>query len=188
MRNGSSQRRLDRLESQVSSLRRLRPAPRERPWFSELLAVAAAEQRPAVEAAARAFPERGYGLSSWATNLREGGRVPAGIPAEVIAVYLTDDEALPLQDCEACGLLVPVRPGRHYGTLVEPPRQYFDACPACGGRVGYSAYWDKHGKKPGGADDLPGQPCGVSRCGGSWTKSTWVRGASAHEGAGVSGD
>jgi hypothetical protein len=158
MRSRSMQRRLDQLESQLSAFIRLRPTPGEPTWFSQLLPAVAAEQQAAVEAVVRAFPERGYGLYAWVTNLREGGHLPARIPAEVIDVYLRDDKALPLHDCEDCGLLLPLRPGRHYGLAVEPARSYFDTCPVCGGRVGCYAYWHKHGRNPGRADDLSRQP------------------------------
>jgi hypothetical protein len=158
MRSRSFHGRLDRLESQLSSLVHLRPTPSEPTWFSQLSPAVAAEQRPAVEAVVRAFPERGYGLYAWVTSLREGGYLPARIPAEVIDVYLTDDAALPMQHCEDCGLLLPLRPGRHCGPPVEPPQSYFDTCPICNGRVGWYAYWHKHGRNPGGASDLPRQP------------------------------
>src|SRR5687767_13437362 len=37
--------------------------------------------------------------------------LPDALPAELVEVYLRDDEAEPLHDCERCGLPVPVHAG-----------------------------------------------------------------------------
>ena len=63
------------------------------------------------------------------------------LPMELVEVYLTDDDAEPLHDCERCGIPVPVRAIRRCGHEVSIVRQYFPACPCCGGKTGRFAYW-----------------------------------------------
>jgi hypothetical protein len=53
--------------------------------------------------------------------------VAFAMPPEVAEVYMTNPRALPLHDCEDCGYNL--------------PHGYFDACPLCGGRIGWYAYW-----------------------------------------------
>jgi len=70
------------------------------------------------------------------------------IPAEVILamppavaeVYVSDVAAMPLHDCEDCGFRVPVTPGEYKG---KPAVRHFEACPLCGGRTGYAAYFTR---------------------------------------------
>ncbi|WP_439622791.1 hypothetical protein [Gemmata sp.] len=72
---------------------------------------------------------------------RDQRPVPDVLPAELIEIYLTDDGAEPLHDCERCGLPVPVHAGRHCGHEATVERVYFPTCPHCGGRTGRFAYW-----------------------------------------------
>lgn len=90
-------------------------------------------------------PRRGgRGLRAWLTLLdANGSPLPAALPDELIAVYLHDEEAEPLHDCEACGLAVPVRAGRRCGHEATIEWMYFPACPCCGGRTGRHAYWSR---------------------------------------------
>lgn len=67
--------------------------------------------------------------------------LPAVLPPELVEVYLRDDEAEPLHDCERCGLPVPVHAGRRCGHEASVDREYFSACPHCGGRTGRFAFW-----------------------------------------------
>jgi hypothetical protein len=88
-------------------------------------------------------PRRGgHGLRSWLAIIETDGRpLPAALPRELVEVYLADDDAEPLHDCERCGLPVPVRAGRRCGHEAAVEREYFPACPCCGGRTGRHAYW-----------------------------------------------
>lgn len=67
--------------------------------------------------------------------------LPEALPTELVEVYLSDDEAEPLHDCEACGLPVPVHAGRRCGHEASVDREYFPNCPHCGGRTGRHAFW-----------------------------------------------
>jgi len=51
------------------------------------------------------------------------------MPPEVAEVYLAHPEALPLHDCEDCGYKL--------------PHGFFEKCPLCSGRVGFSAFFLK---------------------------------------------
>ena len=62
---------------------------------------------------------------------------PLAMPPEIAQVYFDDENALPLHQCEDCGLGIPTaRPGR-----------YFETCPLCGGRTGWRFYDKKHDPK-----------------------------------------
>jgi hypothetical protein len=148
MRKGRLPTRLAKLEAQAAALAQRHPAQAEPDLAAFFLAAVLPEQRLAVEARLREFPARGHGLLAWVTNVAQGERLPERIPPAVIDVYLGDEEALPLHDCEDCGLMVPLRPGQTWGTAATPPQVYFEACPACGGRIGWYAYRNKHGKEP----------------------------------------
>jgi hypothetical protein len=67
--------------------------------------------------------------------------LPPALPTELVEVYLDDDEAEPLHDCERCGLPVPVHAGRRCGHEASVDREYFPTCPHCGGRTGRYAFW-----------------------------------------------
>jgi hypothetical protein len=69
--------------------------------------------------------------------------LPDALPAELVEVYLRDDEAEPLHDCERCGLPVPVHAGRRCGHEASVDREYFPTCPRCGGRTGRFAFWSR---------------------------------------------
>ncbi|MFO0957399.1 MAG: hypothetical protein U0800_08015 [Isosphaeraceae bacterium] len=90
-------------------------------------------------------PHRGgRGLRSWLALMELGGPpLPGELPQELVQVYLRDQEAEPLHDYEACGLPVPVRCGRRIGREPVAEREYFPACPCCGGRTGRHAYWSR---------------------------------------------
>jgi hypothetical protein len=60
------------------------------------------------------------------------------MPPEVAEVYL-NHHALPLHECEACGFKVPITPDDNRSKA----RRHFNACPLCGGKVGYSAYYNR---------------------------------------------
>jgi len=67
--------------------------------------------------------------------------LPDELPSELVDVYIQDDEAEPLHDCERCGLPVPVHAGRRCGHEASVDCEYFPACPHCGGRTGRHAFW-----------------------------------------------
>jgi hypothetical protein len=86
----------------------------------------------------------GSGLRDWVSAIAWRGAVlPTQVPEKVIDVYLSDSEAVPLHDCETCGLAIPVRPSRLYGMDGEPERVYFPLCPACGSRTGPYMYFTR---------------------------------------------
>ena len=86
----------------------------------------------------------GRGLRAWLALLEADDRtLPGDLPVELVNVYLDDDEAEPLHDCERCGLSVPVRARRRCGHEATVERIYFPSCPHCGGRTGRHAYWSR---------------------------------------------
>jgi hypothetical protein len=95
------------------------------------------------------------GLATWAYHLERGaGFLPARLPVELIDVYLRHEHAQPNDDCEDCGLLIPIRPSviddRSFVHCVfrgvaEEKICYFPRCPHCGGATAQGAYWKKHG-------------------------------------------
>ncbi|MFO0950741.1 MAG: hypothetical protein U0835_06215 [Isosphaeraceae bacterium] len=86
----------------------------------------------------------GRGLRAWLAILDADGRpLPGTLPNELVEVYLRDDDAEPLHDCERCGLSVPVRVGRRCGHEGAVEREYFPTCPHCGGHTGRFAYWSR---------------------------------------------
>lgn len=76
-------------------------------------------------------------------NLAIGNERPGVMHPDVALVYREDPRAVPLHDCADCGLGIPCVAGGKTGGRTIPFRRYFDACPACGGEVGYNAYWRK---------------------------------------------
>lgn len=90
-------------------------------------------------------PRRGgRGLRAWLALLEvDHPPLPDELPRELVEVYLRDGEAEPLHDCEECGLPVPVRCGRRVGREPVAEREYFPACPCCGGRTGKYAFWSR---------------------------------------------
>lgn len=105
---------------------------------SRLLEAVDPAQRPAVQEHLHGLHTTSPGLRNWVMALCWRGAVlPGHVPPELIDVYLTDAEAVPLHDCEDCGLAVPVRPSRVAGMEEEPELVYFPFCPLCGGRTGW---------------------------------------------------
>ncbi|MFO0847220.1 MAG: hypothetical protein U0871_01490 [Gemmataceae bacterium] len=112
--------------------------------LTRLLSVVPADRRPTLEALLTDPHRGGHGLRAWLAILDlEGRPLPDELPAELVDVYLADDEAEPLHDCEECGLPVPVRAGRRCGHEAAVERVYFPTCPHCGGRTGRYAYWSR---------------------------------------------
>ena len=90
--------------------------------------------------------EGGRGLRQWLSLLEiEQRPLPRQLPIDLIEVYLNDDDAEPLHDCERCGLPVPVHAGRRCGHEASVDREYFPTCPHCGGRTGRFAFWSRRG-------------------------------------------
>ncbi len=86
----------------------------------------------------------GRGLRAWLALLEvDHPPLPRELPQELVEVYLRDQEAEPLHDCERCGLPVPVRCGRRVGREPVAEWEYFPACPSCGGRTGRHAFWSR---------------------------------------------
>lgn len=86
----------------------------------------------------------GRGLRTWIHLMEVGDAgLPDQLPAELVEVYLSDGEAEPLHDCEVCGLPVPVKVGWRAGHEPTADRVYFPACPQCGGKTGYHAFWGR---------------------------------------------
>lgn len=80
----------------------------------------------------------GWGLRLWVSAIVWGSALmPAKVPPELIDVYLTDPEVIPLHDCCSCGLTVPVRPNKFQGSTSEPEKVYFPLCPACNSPTGW---------------------------------------------------
>jgi hypothetical protein len=79
----------------------------------------------------------GSGLREWVSAMAwRRVALPEQIPLDLVDVYLKDPEAVPLFDCESCGLPVPIRPSRLYGLDGDPDEVYFPNCPLCGSRTG----------------------------------------------------
>jgi hypothetical protein len=111
---------------------------------TQLLAAVPAARRPLVRTLLTDPRCGGRGLRAWLARMEIDDRpVPAHLPGEVVEVYLRDDDAEPLHDCEKCGLAVPVRAGRRCGHEAAVEREYFPTCPHCGGRTGRYAYWSR---------------------------------------------
>jgi hypothetical protein len=113
--------------------------------LGEFLAAVPAGQRGRVRVLLTDRRLGGRGLRALFAMLGADGRIPAALPEEVVEVYLSDDEAEPLHDCEACGLPVPVHAGRRCGHEAAVDRVYFPTCPCCGGRTGRHAFWSRRG-------------------------------------------
>ena len=108
------------------------------------VAAAPAALREAVERSLGDLHSAGSGLRAWVSTIAwRGGRLPENIPAELIRVYLDDPEAIPLHDCENCGVAIPVRPDRLNGSEAEPEQIYFHQCPVCAGRRGWYLFFSR---------------------------------------------
>jgi hypothetical protein len=110
---------------------------------SRFLAAIPEHQRPAVETLLRDPHQGGRGLRAWLSSLTsQRSNLPAAIPSPLMQVYLEDNQAVPLHDCAACGVAIPVRPT--WDMPEERPEQiYFAVCPCCGGATGLFAYWTR---------------------------------------------
>lgn len=112
--------------------------------LDRFLAAVSAEQRARARALLTDPHAGGRGLRALLALLDTGScSLPACLPAALVEVYLRDDEAEPLHDCERCGLPVPVHAGRRCGHEASVDREYFPACPQCGGRTGRFAFWSR---------------------------------------------
>jgi hypothetical protein len=101
------------------------------------LAAVSSSRRPQVADMLHHMHNGGSGLRYWIEAITwRGASLPDRIPDCIIDVYLSDSEAMPLYDCEQCGLAIPVRPSRLYGFDGDPEEVYFPNCPICGARTG----------------------------------------------------
>jgi hypothetical protein len=125
-----------------------------RDWVkgAEMLCRAVApEQEALVFEALMAFVEgkKGFGGEWFIGNLwrwaePEGrGFVPDVYPAGVIQGFLSGPDIWASCDCEDCGVKLPTLLGRQGAMTVFTPM--IAPCPLCGGKVGESAWWRKHG-------------------------------------------
>lgn len=97
----------------------------------------------------------GVGLRNWVSSIAwRGGKLPQELPPELVQVYLDDPEAVPLHDCESCGVAIPVRPNRIDGLEAEPEQTYFPTCPICGGRTGLYMYVSRRAEREEASDDI----------------------------------
>ncbi len=102
-----------------------------------------------VQRALQSLHSGGTGLKSWvATIAWRGGKLPESVPEAIIEVYLCDQEAVPLYDCEECGIAIPVRASRTAAVEDEPEHLYFPNCPVCGGRTGLYSYLSRQYEIP----------------------------------------
>jgi hypothetical protein len=115
--------------------------------MAALLAAVPLDYRARVKARLTDPHSGGRGLRALLALLDTDPRtLPDALPTELVEVYLYDDEAEPLHDCERCGLPVPVHAGRRCGHEASVDREYFPACPHCGGRTGRFAFWSSRHK------------------------------------------
>lgn len=116
--------------------------------YARLLSAISPEQRALVEKLCCNRHNGGSGLREWVATIARGATVlPEHIPVELMNVYLCDPEAVPLHDCEDCGLAIPIRPHRILGLEAEPEQTYFPNCPLCGARTGPYFYWSRQAEK-----------------------------------------
>ncbi len=118
------------------------PGDATRSVMDALLAAVPTDYRGHVRALLTDPHSGGRGLRALLALLDTDPRtLPTCLPTELVEVYLHDDEAEPLHDCERCGLPVPVHAGRRCGHEASVEREYFPKCPHCGGRTGRFAFW-----------------------------------------------
>jgi len=77
-------------------------------------------------------------------HIREG--LPLALPAAVAQVYLDDPGVVAIHDCEDCGYEVPIGCALSNTGPPKPVRTYFDRCPLCGGKTGYSAFYQRNAR------------------------------------------
>jgi hypothetical protein len=79
------------------------------------------------------------------SHIKEGR--PLELPVEVLELYLAEEYAAPLNECEDCGYALP----RLWIDPPPPARGHFDRCPLCGGKVGWEgSYIGKSPTAPNG--------------------------------------
>ena len=61
-----------------------------------------------------------------------GSGAPVAMPPEVADIYLNDPDAYPLDPCEGCGYLMPMRCTFSPDGRYRPLATYVGACPVCG--------------------------------------------------------
>jgi len=110
---------------------------------SSFLAAVSSTQRARVASLLGESDVRGRGLRSWLRHMAVQGQLfDRSLPAELVEVYLSDDEAMPLHDCSGCGMAIPVRPDWR-SCEAAPEQIYFSTCPCCGHRTGLYARWSQ---------------------------------------------
>lgn len=123
----------------------------------EFLVSVPGEMQSSVERALRNSHEGGVGLRAWVSSIAwRGSKLPESVPAELLKVYFADPEAVPLHECETCGISIPVRPNRFRGMEDEPEETYFSTCPVCCGRTGLYLYMSR--QLEGDTDGAVAQP------------------------------
>ncbi len=137
---------MDNLTSLVSPQRR--PTLQEdntwRDTCEQFLASVPTHLQDRVEWALHNLHSGGTGLRNWVAAIAwRGGKLPEHVPPEIIDVYMCDEEAAPLHDCESCGMAIPVRASRTATIEEEPEYVYFKACPVCGGRTGHYLFFSR---------------------------------------------
>ncbi len=103
----------------------------------EFMASVPTELQSRVDRSLKSFHAGGFGLRTWVASIAwRGAKLPETVPTELLQVYFVDPEAVPLHECETCGIAIPIRPNRLHGLDDDPEQVYFTSCPACGGRTG----------------------------------------------------
>ncbi len=72
----------------------------------------------------------GIGLRLWLANIAAGrSPLPVELPSQLIEIYLNNSMAMPLNECQECGMTLPVS---QQGYEEETDVAYFSSCPVCG--------------------------------------------------------
>jgi Zn ribbon nucleic-acid-binding protein len=135
------------MESQELAAPNAAPVETDDAWAAacaQVIASVPMTHRSAVREALRDAHGSAGGLREWVSAIAfRGAQCPECVPVDLIQVYLSDPEAVPLHDCENCGLAVPVRPSRLHGMESPPEEEYFPVCPVCQGRTGPYYFWSR---------------------------------------------
>ncbi len=114
------------------------------------LGAIAPSQRAKVEESLAAGRYTGVGLHAWLDSIiSEETYLPSEIPPSLVQAYFDYPEALPLHNCENCGLHIPIVPSPLYGFEGETDHVLFPTCPSCGGRTGWYLPHMAAGQKSG---------------------------------------